>query len=170
MTCKPVVATLAACGLLAAASLACSSSSSRMHGDAVPADAKNPIEVYFSGITIAQAVDIANGVLTDRPYPTVQVDPERGYLETQWLDVESYERFVGAYPDSERMVRFYWQFTTEEDEVRLLTLSAVYRPMDPARDRLVPLDPPAYTMALKMEEKFKTRVVNQGGRIVTDQI
>ena len=167
---RPVVATLAGCALLAAASPACSGSSTRMHGDAVPDDAKNPIEVYFTGITIAEAVDIANAVLLDRPYPTVQVDPQRGYLETQWLDVERYERFAGAYPDSERMVRFYWQFTTVEDQTRLLTLSAIYRPVDPARDRLVPLDHPAYTMALKMEESFKARVVNGGGQIITDQI
>ena len=159
-----------AAALLFTLPLVACSGSSRMHGDAVPEEAENPIELRFTDLTVADAIAIATSVISDFPITALQADPDRGYLETQWVDINRYEKFAGAYPDRERMVQFQFTVTTLEDQVRELELSTVYRPNDPTRDRLVPLDHPGYTMALKMEERYRERVINRGGKLVHDEI
>lgn len=150
--------------------IAACSSSTRVHGDPIPEDTENPIEIYFTDLTVSDAVGIATRVLSDMAIQARQADRTRGYVETEWLDVNRYEKFAGAYPDRERIVRFYWTFTTDKDGVRKLALSVVYRPNDPARDRMVPLDHPGFSMALRMEEKFKAGLANKGGKLVVDEI
>lgn len=169
MTAQFLPPTKAVAFLLSAALAACGGRS-RIHGDPLPEGAKNPIEVEFEDLTVVAAIDIAAAVISDFPITPRQVDRNRGYLETRWVDVTRYVKFVGAYPERELIAQFQFRVTEERDQVRKLTLSAVYRPNDPTRDRLVPRDHPGYTMALRMAKKFRARVVRAGGRLVEDEI
>lgn len=126
----------------------------------VPEDAENPVELRVRGATPPEIVGALTRAFTGLAIQLRIADGSRGYIESEWIDVASYQRAVGPYPDRERIVQYQVRVVeTDTARVRRIQLAAVYRPLLTDRDRLVPTDHPGYQLAIRLRDRMRIQLI-----------
>jgi hypothetical protein len=132
----------------------------------VPEGAQNPIVVRYSGATVEQMVNIVAQMCADVPISTAQVVPDKGYVETRWVDVAEFGLATQAasYPLQERLAVFAFQARSTGEQEGVLQIAGWYQPTAPpgvtrARnsryDRVIPTDHPGYQLMLSFEWRLE---------------
>lgn len=156
---------------------ACSASQVPRHFS-VPENAQNPIVLRYQGTTVSDMTTIIAEVCSDVPIPTAQVVPERGFVETRWVDVAGFNLAVQAetYPLEEREVIYVFQAQQAGENAGVLQIGGWYQPTAPSGvrtrdtryDRFVPTGHPGYQLMLQFEYRLKQKFAARG-ITVTDE-
>lgn len=141
----------------------------------VPENAENPIVIEFSGGTPTDVVPVISELLSEIPIPAMQVDRDRGYVETRWFDIAQHDPTrASGYPLRERQVRYVFEVGEAEAARKKVELTAYYQPTRPTGtspsrdsryDRRVPTDHPAYQLALQLANRLRVAMRSEGLRV-----
>lgn len=150
---------------------ACSASKVPRHFS-VPENAQNPIVLRYQGATVAEMTNIVAEVCSEVPISTAQVVPEKGFVETRWVDVASFNLGTQAdtYPVKERQVIYVFQAQQAGENAGVLQIGGWYQPTAPTAarvrdsryDRFVPTDHPGYQLMMQFEYRLKQKFVAKG--------
>jgi hypothetical protein len=146
----------------------------------VPEDAQNPIVIRYEGASVGDIVNIVAKVCSDVPIPTAQVVPDKGYVETRWIDIATMNLGPPAqvYPARERAVLYAFQVQETGENAGVIEISAWYQPTRPSQtpvgrsaryDRLLPTDHLGYQVALQLEFRIKRELALGGIQVVEPQ-
>ena len=155
---------------------ACSSSSVPRHF-AVPAGAQNPLVIQYKGASAAEMTNIVAQMSSDVPISTRQVVPDKGYVETRWVDIQTFNlgAQTAAYPLAERQVIYVFQAQDRGEDGGVLQIGGWYQPTrppgtSPARDsrydRFLPTSHPGYQLMLQFEFRLEQYFVEKGITVV----
>jgi hypothetical protein len=166
--------------LLGIALVAACSSSSVPRRFAVPAGAQNPLVIQYNGASAAEMTNIVAQMCSGVPISTGQVVPDKGYVETRWVDIAQFNlgSQTAAYPLQERQVIYVFQAQERGEDGGVLQIGGWYQPTrppgsSPARDsrydRFIPTGHPGYQLMLQFEFRLKQYFVEKGITVVEQE-